>query len=365
MEITAAVVREPRGRFLLEKVELDRPRDSEVVVEIKAVGVCHTDLLARDGLYPPPLPLVCGHEGAGVVSEVGIRVTKVKPGDRVVLSFVSCGECRNCLARKPNYCDQMFHLNFGGRRADGSSPIRSNGEMINSMFGGQSSFATHALVSERTVTKVPDGLPFELLAPLGCAVQTGAGSIANALQPPPGSSLAVFGVGPVGLCAVMMASIAGCDPIIAVDRRANRLEVARSVGATHTVDASREDPVEAIKAITGGGADYSLEVTGVPAVSRQALDCLRETGVCGQVGAPPYGVDVAFDGTNLLRGRTVRGIIIGDSLPDRFVPELISLYESGRLPFDRLVESFPFERINDAALASETGEVIKAVLVMS
>jgi len=364
VEITAAVVRESRGLFVLEKLELDRPRDTEVVVQIKAVGVCHTDLLARDGLYPPPLPLVCGHEGAGIVTEVGKKVTKVKSGDHVVLSFVSCGRCRNCLAGKPNYCDEMFHLNFGGRRADGSSPIHSNGEQINGLFGGQSSFATHALVDQRTVTKVPDDLAFELLAPLGCAVQTGAGAVANSLRPPRGASLAVFGTGAVGLCSVMMAKIAGCDPIVAVDRRPHRVELAMALGATHAVDSSRHEPVEAIKSITGGGADYSLEITGVPAVSRQALDCLRETGVCGQVGAPPYGAEVSFDGTNLLRGRTVRGIIIGDSLPDQFIPELIAMHRAGQLPFDRLIKVYPFDQINEAAAASEGGEVVKAVLVM-
>lgn len=362
MEITAAVVRSAGGPFMLESLRLDSPRPTEVIVEVKAVGVCHTDLLARDGLYPPPPPVVCGHEGSGIVVSVGDRVRKVALGDHVVLSFASCGRCRNCLTGQPAYCDDMFRLNFGGRRADGSSPLHGDGELVNACFGGQSSFASHALVEERTVTKVGNDLPFEHLAPLACAVQTGAGAVANSLRPQVGSSIAIFGVGSVGLCSTMMAAAAGCAPIISVDQKASRLETALQLGATHAIDASKEDPVEAIRSITGGGADYSLEVSGLPAVLRQAVECLRETGICGQVGAAPYGAEVSFDATCLLRGRTVRGVIMGDSLPDVFIPRLIALHESGRLPFERLIVTFPFERINDASAASLSGEVIKPVL---
>jgi aryl-alcohol dehydrogenase len=365
MEITAAVVRSAGGPFLLEELDLAAPRATEVQVEMRAVGICHTDLLARDGLYPTPHPLVCGHEGAGVVVAVGEDVSRVSPGDSVVLSFASCGACRNCLQGRSPYCDDMFRLNFGGRRADGSSPLSRDGELVNGCFGGQSSFASHALVDHRALTKVGGELPFERLAPLACAVQTGAGAVANVLAPEPGSSIAIFGTGSVGLCATMMAAVAGCDPIIAIDRKPSRLEAAIRLGATHAVDAAREDPVAAVRDITGGGADHSLEVSGVPSVLRQAVECLRETGVCGLVGAAPYGAEVTLDMTCLLRGRTVRGVIIGDSTPDVFIPELIDLHLAGRLPFDRLVEVFPFDRINEASAASEAGEVIKPVLVFA
>lgn len=362
LRIKAAVVWDKGCEFSLEEIDLEPPRDHEVLVELRAVGICHTDLLARDGLYPTPHPLVCGHEGAGVVKETGSSVTKVTIGDHVLMTFDSCGECENCLAARRPYCDQMFELNFGGFRADGSSPLSKDGETIHGWFMGQSAFATHAVVEQRAVVHVPHSVPFHVLAPLGCSVQTGAGAIFNALHPTAGTSIVIFGSGGVGLAAVMAARVAGCNPIIAVDLRPERLALAARFGATHTVDAGRLDAVGEVKRLTKGGAQYSLEVTGDPRVLRQAVDCLRETGLCGLVGAAPHGAEASLDWTTLLRGRSVRGIIYGDSIPEVLIPRLVSLQQSGLLPFDELVERFPFEKINTAAAASEDGRVIKPVL---
>jgi aryl-alcohol dehydrogenase len=296
------------------------------------------------------------------VESVGEAVTGVVPGDHVVLTFLYCGTCANCLAGLRPYCDSMFSLNFGGRRSDGSSPLTWNGTPVSGEFMGQSSFATHALVDERALVRVPSDLPLEILGPLGCSVQTGAGAVLNALRPEAGTSIAIFGAGAVGLTAVMAAGVAGCLPIVAVDVKPERLAAALEYGATHAIDAREGDVVAEIRRITHGGAAQSLEMSGVPSVLAQAVECLRETGVCGLVGAAPVGAEANLDWLALLRGRTVRGVIYGDSLPEVFVPRLLELHRAGRLPFDRLIREFPFAAINEAAAASERGDVIKPVL---
>uniref|UniRef100_A0A7C5RTB7 NAD(P)-dependent alcohol dehydrogenase n=2 Tax=Thermomicrobium roseum TaxID=500 RepID=A0A7C5RTB7_THERO len=358
----AAVVERPHGPFVIEEVELEEPREDEVLVRILSAGICHTDLIVRDQWYPVPLPAVLGHEGAGVVERVGARVRKVAPGDHVVLTFRSCGECHHCLRGKPAYCVQLFPLNFGGRRPDGTSPIRWRGQPIAGMFFAQSSFATYAVAHERNVVKVPKDVPLELLGPLGCGVQTGAGAVFNSLRPPAGSSIAIFGTGSVGLSALLAARAVGCTTIIGVDINPGRLEVARELGATHVIDARNTDPVEEIRRITGYGVQYSIETTANPKVFRQAVDCLDQLGVCGLIGAAPLGTEVALDMGTMLFGRMVRGIIEGDSVPELFIPEMIALYQQGKFPFDRLITFYPFEAIQQAAEDSEAGRVVKPVL---
>lgn len=359
----AAIIREKGGKFRIEEVRLQAPRAGEVLVRIAGVGLCHTDLVVRDQYFPTPLPAVLGHEGAGIVEAVGAGVTKVAPGDHVVLSYASCGLCANCQRGLYGYCPDLYGRNFSGGRPDGSSPCcDANGERLSSYFFAQSSFATHALATERNVVKIPNDVPLEIMGPLGCGIQTGAGAVINALQPAAGTSIAIFGAGSVGLAAVMAAKVVGCTTIIAVDLKDQRLELARELGATHTIDAS-EPAVERIRAITGGeGVQYSLECTGIPTVVRQAVDGLRLTGTCGIIGVAPLGTEVSLDMNSLLFGRSVRGIIEGDSVPDIFIPQMIELWRQGRFPFDRLIRFYPLSQIEEAAEASERGEVLKAVL---
>ncbi len=364
MNISAAVVRGESQPFEVGEVELEEPRANEVLVRITASGVCHTDLIVRDQWYPVPLPAVLGHEGSGVVEKVGESVTKVVPGDPVGLSFLSCGVCANCQQGAPAYCLDFYNHNFAGGRPDGTNAYHRDGHEIHGHFFGQSSFATYALATERNVVKVRDDVPLELVGPLGCGVQTGAGGVLNSLRPPAGTSIAVFGTGTVGLSAIMAARVAGCTTIIGVDLNEKRLELARDLGATHVVNGGEKNAVEEVQRLTGGGADFSVETTASPQVFRQAVDSLTLLGVCGLIGAAALGTEVSLDMNTILFGRTVRGIIEGDSVPDVFIPRLLELYAQGRFPFDRLVEYYDFDRINQAAEDSESGEVIKPILRM-
>lgn len=364
MKITAAVVREKEQPFTIEEVELGEPRADEVLVRVVATGVCHTDLIVRDQYYPVPLPAVLGHEGSGVIEAVGANVRKVQPGDNVVLSYLSCHACNNCKQGHLGYCLELYGHNFGGARPDGSATMSQNGEVVHGAFFGQSSFGTHAIATENNVVKVRDDAPLELLGPLGCGIQTGAGGVMNSLHPEAGSSIAIFGTGAVGLSAVMGAYLSGCGTIIAVDINDDRLELANELGATHTINPTKDDAVEAIQALTGTGVNYSIETTALPAVFRQAVDSLTLTGTCGLIGAAPLGTEVTFDMNNILFGRTVRGIVEGDSIPDIFIPRLVDLHMQGRFPFDKLVKYYELEQINQAAADSEAGITIKPILRM-
>jgi aryl-alcohol dehydrogenase len=362
VKIQAAVVRE-RGSFQLESLDLAEPIADEVLVEMVATGMCHTDLAVRDQHIPLPLPAVLGHEGAGIVARVGPNVTKVKPGDHVLMSYASCGHCNNCLSGQPAYCASFLAYNVGTRRPDGSCTHHKNGEPLTACFFYQSSFATHALTHVRNIVRVDPSLPLETLAPLGCGIQTGAGAVLNCLSPKAGSSLVVFGAGAVGLSAIMAAAVSGCTPIIAVDLQESRLSLAKELGATHTVGAKSADVLGEIRRIGGGaGVDYAVEATGIPSVMTQAFDALHARGVAVVLGVAPAGAAVTLDASSLLGGKTIRGVIEGESIPDVFIPRLIALWQAGRFPFDRLLRFYSLDQINEAARDSERGTTIKPVL---
>ncbi|WP_026454364.1 NAD(P)-dependent alcohol dehydrogenase [Saccharomonospora iraqiensis] len=364
MDTTAAIATAAEQPLTLAEVELDEPRADEVRVRMVACGVCHTDAIVRDQWYPTPLPAVLGHEGAGVVEAVGTGVGEIEVGDHVLLSFAHCGHCPNCVEGWPAYCHTFFERNFGGRRGDGTTAFSRGGEPVSSHFFGQSSFAGRTNVHVNSVVTVPESAPLETLAPLGCGIQTGAGAVLNTLDPQPGSTLVIFGAGAVGLSALLAAKVAACGTIIVVDLVPQRLDLARELGATHVVSGQDGDPAEKIREITGGGAEYALETTGVPAVFETMTRSLRALGVGGVVGAAALGTHASMDiGTLLPTGITIRMIIEGDSVPSTFIPRLIGLWEAGLFPFDTLLRSYPLDAINQAFTDSAEGRTLKPVVV--
>ena len=366
MKIKAAVVFEKSGKFSIEELQLSDPNDDEVLVRIVGTGICHTDIAGQHQYLPIPperaFPAVFGHEGAGVVESVGARVTKVKPGDHVALSWNFCGACPACKSGNEPYCQDLFLYNFNGARPDGTPTLRKGDQVIHGAFFSQSSLADFALANERSIVKVRKDVPVEILGPLGCGIRTGAGAVMNTLRPNPGASIAIFGVGPVGMSAVLAAVVCGCTTIIAVDIIADRLEKAKEFGATHIINANEADPVQAIQDITGGGPEFTLECVGNPKVLRQAVDVLPRLGVCGLLGVVPPGTEVNLNMDLIMNGRTVRGILAGDSISDLFIPRLLDLYSQGRFPFDRLITFYPFDEINQAVEDMEKGRIIKPVL---
>jgi aryl-alcohol dehydrogenase len=365
MQITAAVVRERSAPFALEKLELCDPRPDEVIVRVVASGMCQTDLHGRDGYFASPYPAVYGHEGAGVVHAVGSSVGSLAPGDHVVMSFPWCGTCSNCQQHKYCYCMHGRRLKMHGRRADGSTLMSRNGAAVYSAFFQQSSFGTYALTQERYAVKVRKDAPLEALGPLACSGQTGAGAVLNAMQPQAGDSLAIFGVGAVGLSALMAAKIAGCDPVIAVDVHPHRLALARELGATHTIDhTGRAQVVDEVRSLAAGGVRYSLDTSALPGVFREAIEALIPGGSCVLLGSARAGTDVAIEMPFLQQGRTVRGVVQGESLPNDFIPHLVDLVVAGKFPIQKMIKFYDFADINLAAQESSSGIAIKPVLRM-
>ncbi|TDC61115.1 NAD(P)-dependent alcohol dehydrogenase [Actinomadura sp. GC306] len=363
MQITAAVLRAADGPYTIESLDLADPGPGEVLVRVAGAGMCHTDLLGR---VPGDLvgkPVVLGHEGSGVVEAVGPGVTGITAGDHVVMSFDSCGACTNCRAGVPGACPQMMALNMLAAPLDGNPrATAAGGEAVHTRWFGQSSFASHALGTVHNVVPVSRDVPLEQLGPLGCGVQTGAASVLISLGVGAGDSIAIFGAGAVGLAAVMAARVAGATTIVAVDLHESRLDLARELGATHVLNGADEDIAGQIRAISGGeGVQYSFDSTAVPEVVATAVASLRTTGVCGLVGVG--AAEYTLDANLLLMGRTVKGIIEGDAVPQTFIPKMIELWRQGRFPFDRLITSYQLDQINQAEADTQSGKVVKPVLI--
>jgi aryl-alcohol dehydrogenase len=360
----AAIVEEPGAPFTVHPVTLDEPRPREVLVRMVAAGLCHTDLGVQAGGIPFKLPGVLGHEGAGVVVAAGSSVSKVRPGDRVLLSFTSCGCCAACRNGHPAYCATWVPRNLiTGARDDGTATVHRDGQALGGCFFGQSSFATYALADERSVVKMAADAPLHVLAPLGCGTVTGVGAVWHVLAPAPGSTLAVFGTGAVGLAAIMAAAQLPLDGIIAVDKIPGRLDLARELGATHTVNAADQDAAAAIAGITGGrGVASSIDTTAVPAVLRTAVDALSIRGCCAVIGAPPQGTEVSFEVQSLLPGKRIVGVTLGDAEPETLIPQLAALHRAGRLPLEKLIRYYPLAGLDDAARDMREGTAIKPVI---
>ncbi|MBM9461388.1 NAD(P)-dependent alcohol dehydrogenase [Nocardioides sp. zg-536] len=361
---TAVLVEEPGGPFVLGEVELDEPREDEVLVRIVATGLCHTDLTVPTMLPAEMMPIVVGHEGTGVVERVGAAVSGIEVGDHVVLSFRSCRACGPCLAGDVGYCEQSLLLNYMAMRPDGSTTMRRESGPVFGSFFGQSSFARHALAYADNVVVVDKSLDLTRLAPFGCGFQTGAGTVLNLLQPAAEDPLVVFGAGAVGLAAIAMARGLGVSTVVAVDPAPGRRAVAEKYGALALDPAAEGEPdvAERVKALTGGGARYAIDTTALPAVVLQAQHSLRTRGmlVALGLGAPEYTID-AID--LLQTGKIVRSSIEGESDPLVTVPELIEHRSAGRFDVDHLVTTYPFTKIAEAVADSAAGTVVKPVLV--
>lgn len=363
MKVRAAIAYEGRPSFSIEELEMSEPGPENILVRMAGCGLCHTDVKAREGTMGVPMPAVLGHEGAGIVERVGDRVTKVRPGDHVVLTGDSCGACPTCLAGNPAYCDRMSALNFTDGRAGEPGSFKNGSVAIHGHFFGQSSFSNYAVTRERNTIPVRKDAPLEILGVLGCGVQTGAGAIMNSLHPPAGSTVAIFGAGPVGLSAVMGAVVCGCSAIIAVDVLESRLSMARQLGATHTVLAGPHVKVaEEIRKVVPAGVGYAFDTTGRADSNQQALESLAAKGCFGFCAVPPEGPRMS---QVMIRGLSIRGIVQGDSVPDNFIPQLVELHMNGRFPFDKMVTKYPFEKINQAIEDQATGRVVKPVFTFS
>lgn len=362
MKIQAAITRAQGAPFSIEEVTLSGPGPNEVLVRVVASGVCHTDAVGRD-LAVTPYPVVLGHEGSGIVEKIGANVARIAPGDHVVMSFAHCGHCDNCLTGHPTVCATFNELNFGGRMEDDTARLH-HGDTDLSTFFGQSSFGTYAVAHERNVVKVDRDVDLALLGPLGCGIQTGAGTVLNRLKPAFGTSIAVYGCGAVGLSAIMAARIAGCPQIFAVDVHDNRLALALELGATHAFNGKSVDVVKEIKAASHGGTHYAVETTGAPPVVRQALNALRPLGVAAIVGVTPeMQIDVHND--LMAEGKSMVGVIEGDSVPRVFIPQLVAFHKAGKFPFDKLVRFYDFADIGQAFEDSKSGVAVKPILRLS
>lgn len=352
----AAVTDTPGGSMRLEELRMDPPGPGQVRVRVAVCGVCHTDMVMRAGALPVPFPVVLGHEGAGTVEAVGADVTAVAPGDTVLMSFASCGACPSCADHEPGYCAEFFPRNFLGTVAPGQGGIWRGERRIGSEIFGQSAFATHALAHESNVVKIDPDLPLELLAPLGCSVQTGAGTVLNSVGLRSGQSIAIFGAGAVGLSAVMAARIAGAGRIALLDLHPTRLEIGKELGATETATALEE---------LSGAFDCIVDTTGVAALLGPAVGMLAQRGTLALVGAYSPDTILPVEAAAVMSmGRRIVGVVEGGIDPQRFIPELIQHFRAGRLPLEKLVRTYPFAQIEQAIHASESGAVIKPVLVM-
>jgi len=354
--IRAAVLRKKDSPLKIETLSMEGPQDTEVLVRTVASGVCHTDISMVHHWEKADGPLVLGHEGAGIVELIGKKVRAVRPGDHVVLSYQSCGSCRECKNGRPTKCRRFYELNFGFQRPDGSNALEQSG--VRGHFFGQSSFSSYILATERNIVKVSKKLPLTILAPLGCGIQTGAGTVMNMLHVRPGESIAIFGTGAVGLSAIMAARIVHANPIIGVDIMPSRLKLARELGATHVIDSRRADVASGINSIIRGGVDYVLEITGNHRMLQLAIEVIKKRGTAAFFtgdGVPDF----------VPKGRKAVTVIEGDSVPQLFIPKLIKLYQSGKFPFDRLIKFYNFKDINRAMKDSRNGKTIKPVLCMS
>lgn len=344
----------------VREITLEAPGEGEALVEIVSAGLCHSDLSAINGTIPSPLPIVLGHEASGVVREVGPGVRDVQPGDHVVLSWVpSCHACRFCLSGRPNLCQKAAASNAKGTLMNGATRLKDTYHLL-----GVAGFARHAVVVQESLIKIDPEFPLELAALFGCAVVTGVGSVINTAKVEPGSSIAIFGAGGVGLSVVMGAKLAGAERIVVLDLVESKRKLALELGATHTIDGAREDAVKEVLAFTDGGADYAFDAVGSAKLLESAFRVTRRGGTTVAVGLAPGDARISISPVVMvLHERTFKGSFMGSAVPALDIPRLLRLYQAGKLPVDRLVSrSLPLEAINEGFEALATGEVARQLI---
>ncbi|MEN9936316.1 MAG: hypothetical protein RLZZ387_2895 [Chloroflexota bacterium] len=351
--------------LVVDEVELDGPGEGEVLVEMASAGLCHSDLSVIDGSRPRPMPMVMGHEAAGVVREVGPGVADLRPDDHVIFSFLPmCGRCRFCAMGRPVLCERGARANQEGSLLSGARRFRDRAGRTLNHHLGVCGFARHTVAAQESLIKIDRDFPLEKAALFGCAVITGVGAVVNTARIEPGSAVAVWGLGGVGLSAVMGARLAGASPIVAVDRLAHKLELARSLGATHTVNASEVDAVAAVRELTGGGAQYAFEVVGSEQVLAQAYQATCRGGTTVTVGLPGPTRMLSVPAVQITaEERTIRGSFMGSAVPRRDIPRFIELYRAGLLPVDALhSRTIRLEEINAGFDALASGDAVRQII---
>jgi S-(hydroxymethyl)glutathione dehydrogenase/alcohol dehydrogenase len=357
----AAVFHGPQQSLTIEEVQYDKPMAHEIVVRTAATGVCHSDVHFVDGLYPMQAPAILGHEGAGIVEEVGGLVDYVKPGDHVICCpSVFCGQCDFCLAGKQHLCTQTAIR----RRPHEPPKYTWHGSPV-TQFANLSTYGEKMLLHENAVVKIDNAMPLDAAALIGCGVTTGVGAALNTAQVQPGSTVAVFGTGGVGLSAIQGARIAGARMIIALDVHEHKLATAKEMGATHGVDASSTDAVKAIRELSGGGVDYAFEAIGLKKAAEQCFDCIKPGGVATIIGMIPVGQKVELDGPSFLREKRIQGTMMGSNKFRIHMPQYIEFYRQGRLKLDEMItRRGKLEDVNEAMRAMKAGEVSRSVLIL-
>ena len=366
MKMQAAVVTEAGKDYEIKDLIIKEPTKNEVLVKVVAAGICNTDHSSR--MNPlNSFPRVLGHEGSGIVEAIGDSVNDLEVGDHVVLSYAYCAECPSCRSGHPADCEKMLVMNFTGKSSTGDIVIHDeDGNDVYSYFN-QSSFATYSLVDRTNVVKVSKKHDLRKMGPLTCGLTTGSGAVFNLLKPEPGSTMAVFGAGAVGYASIMSAKIFGCSKIIAVDINEKRLEMAKELGATHVINSSEnpETVVEQIKELTGGkGVNYTIDTTGVPLVIKQALVSLANSGSFVALAISKQATEINTYTDLLMGNKKMYGILMGDTIPQDHITNLIDFYERGLFPYDKLIDFYDFEDIVQAEEDAVTGKSFKSVLVI-
>ena len=367
MKIKAAILEELNTPLKIEQVELDDPRDREVLVKLVATGVCHSDIHCIKGDLMTPPPVVLGHEGAGIVEKVGSSVTTVQPGDKVILTVAPyCGKCPACTMGVPTSCENYPQTAMlMGSMPDGTKRLkRKNGEEL-SHFMAQSSFAEYAVVDESAAIKVRDDAPLDVVCLLGCGASTGIGAVINKARVKAGSSVAVFGCGGVGLAVIMAARLVGARQIIAVDMLDKKLRFAQELGATDLVNASKDDPIAKIAEISAGGVDYAFEAIGSTTAMTQAVHSVysRPGGMAVILGLAPIGATFSIEAWRFLREVVITGCTVGSIRPQIDIPHYIDLYMAGRLPLDKLISArYPLGQINKAIKDTIDGKIMRGII---